>query len=353
MSLGEGGTPLVDLPTLAAHLGVGRLRAKLESLNPTGSYKDRIAAMSLSLALQRGKAGWIATSSGNAGVAMAAYGSRAGLPGCLCMVASAPAEKRLSIMPYAVEVLSVNGVGRGATKAAERGLFAEVEAAAQRHNLYLGISAHKFNPEGMRGADTIGFELAEQAPGMSHVYVPTGGGGLLTAIARGLRKREVPAKVIACQPAGCGPIARYLAGEIDQPHIDGCTSEISALQLPSPPDGLLAAEAVCTSQGWAGAVADEAILEAQRVLASTEGVFAEPASAAALAVLVDDVRRGFLDSCSEVVLVVTGAGWKDLNRFSDDAAGTSPIAVEQVAESVAKWSLSLTDRRSTLVSGVR
>ncbi|GAA3810572.1 pyridoxal-phosphate dependent enzyme [Amycolatopsis tucumanensis] len=353
VSLGEGDTPLVELPRLTAELGLARLRAKLESLNPTGSYKDRIAAMSVSLALRDGMSGWIATSSGNAGMAMAAYGTRAGLPGCLCMVASAPAEKRLSILPYATELLLVEGVGRAATRAAERGLFDEVRAAAERHNLYLGITAHEFNPEGMRGADTIGYELAEQAPSMSHLYVPTGGGGLLVAIARGLRSRGSRTKVVACQPSGCAPIARYLAGEIDHPHVGACNSDISALQLPSPPDGRRAAESVRSTRGWAGAVPDTAILEAQRALASTEGVFAEPASACALAVLIDDVRRGRIGSHDDVVLVVTGAGWKDLNRFHGDAERLRTVAVRDVATNVDDWMSSRRASVSATLSEVR
>ena len=100
VDLGEGNTPLLTLPRLADLLGVSQVYAKMECCNPTGSYKDRVAAMSLSLALDRGCRGWIATSSGNAGLAFAAYGARAGLPGFLCMVASAPLEKRVPLMPY-------------------------------------------------------------------------------------------------------------------------------------------------------------------------------------------------------------------------------------------------------------
>lgn len=341
VSLGEGDTPVVELPRLAEHIGLRRLSAKLESQNPTGSYKDRVAAMSLSLALQRGLPGWIATSSGNAGLAMAAYGTRAGVPGFLCLVASAPAEKRLALLPYAVDVVSVEGIGRESTGRLETALLDQVRRAAEQRNLFLGVTAHTFNPSGMRGVDTIGYELAEQLPDVTHVYVPTGGGGLLTAIARGLHYRGMAAKVVACQPRGCAPVVAYLDGAAPSPEIPRCGSDISALQLPRPPDGALAAEAVHTSDGWGTAATDAAILDAQRLLASTEGIFVEPASATTLAAMLEDVARRRLHATDHPVLVLTGAGWKDLARFAADADRIPLITINEVARHIDKWCVNL------------
>lgn len=338
VTLGEGGTPLLPLPTIARRLGLAGLSAKMESLNPTGSYKDRAAAMSLSLARQRGCPGWIATSSGNAGLSFAAYGARAGLPGFLCLVASAPAEKKLPLMPYGIGVAAVNGVGRTATAQSGAGLMEQVRAAAERHGLYLGITANAFNPDGMRGIDTIAYELAEQAPRAGHVYVPTGGGGVLAAIARGLAHRGLTTvRVTAAQPEGCAPIVRYLDGEIPEPRIARCDTGISALQLPEPPDGRLAADAVTRSGGWGTAVSDEAILTAQRLLAATEGVFAEPAGATGLAAVIRDAGRGLLGPDDHPVVIISGAGWKDLNRFAADAEGLRPVELPEVAGQIDRW----------------
>lgn len=232
VSLGEGDTPVLELPVLAGRFGVARLAVKMETLNPTGSYKDRAAAMSLSLARRRDMHGWIATSSGNAGLSFAAYGARAGLPGFLCVVAGAPAEKRASLVPYGIGLARVDGVGRGGTGASGIGLMEQVRDAAARHGLFLGITANAYNPEGMRGIDTIGYELAEQMPEATHVYLPTGGGGLLASVARGLAHRGAVTKVIAVQPAGCAPIARFVEGELAEPVVDRCATDISALQLP-------------------------------------------------------------------------------------------------------------------------
>nr|WP_281387160.1 pyridoxal-phosphate dependent enzyme [Jiangella mangrovi] len=337
VTLGEGDTPLVDLPVLARRLGLARLSAKMESQNPTGSYKDRVAALSVSLARQQGRNGWIASSSGNAGLAMAAYGARAGLRGFLCLVASAPVEKRLPVLPYGVELIGVDGVGDGSTAAAIDALVKQLRMASERYDLFLGITAHAFNPDGMRGIDTIGYELAEQAPDLSHLYVPAGGGGLLAAVTRGLRARGMRARTIACQPSGCAPIVAFLDGAIATPAIDRCESGISALQIPDPPDGDLAAQAVISTQGWGTAVGDDAILAAQRMLAEVEGLFVEPAAAATLAGLVADVERGRVAPDSRPVLVLSGAGWKDLGRIAAATSDLPVVAATEVAHHIGTW----------------
>lgn len=342
VNLGEADTPLLPLDVLAQRLKLKRLSAKMESQNPTGSYKDRVAAMSLSLARQRGNGGWIATSSGNAGLAMAAYGTRAGLPGFLCLMASAPLEKRLPLIPYGISVIAVDSLSRRPQGSGS--LREQVCAAAAHHNLYLGITAHAFNPAGMRGIDTIAYELAEQAPTATHIHVPTGGGGLLAAIARGLVHRGMSAKVIACQPTGCAPIADFLNGRIPTPDIQRCDSGISALQIPHPPDGQLAAEAVTKSQGWATAASDEAIIAAQGLLAAAEGIFVEPAAAASLAALIRDLDQGRIGQDDHPVLILTGAGWKDLSRFATDTDHLPVVDLSDVTEHIDKWATRLDEQ---------
>ncbi|TDE13520.1 pyridoxal-phosphate dependent enzyme [Jiangella asiatica] len=337
VTLGEGGTPVVGLDRLAARLGLGQLTAKLETANPTGSYKDRVAAMTVSLARHDGYRGWVATSSGNAGIAMAAFGARAGLPGFLCVVSTAPQEKRLPLMPYGIGVLAVEGVGDGASASAGTGLLANVAAAAEEHQLFLAITANAYNPQGMRGIDTLGYELAEQVPDMTHAYTPAGGGGLVASLARGLAARSMPAAVIACQPRGCAPIARHLAGEIDRPLVERCDTLVSGLQLPAPPDGQLAVDAVRACGGWGSAVDDDAIVQAQQLLAATEGIFVEPAAATSVAALLDDHKNGRLSSDDHPVLILTGAGWKDQSRYATQAARIPTAQVDDVPRVIADW----------------
>jgi threonine synthase len=341
VTLGEGGTPVVGLERLGQVAGLSRLTAKLEGLNPTGSYKDRVAAMSMSLASSAGLRGWIATSSGNAGAALAAYGNRAGLPGFLCVVPSIPREKLLSVLAYGVTVIKVAGVGDRARATGERALFDVVRETAQVHDLFLGVTAHQFNPGGMRGVDTIAYELADGGYDPDVVYVPTGGGGLVSAVARGIRQRGLSARVVAAQPSGCAPIAEFLEGSRSVPVVAGCTSRISGLQLPSPPDGELAARNVAQTSGWGTAVSDTAILEAHRQLAELEGLYVEPASATALAAAIEDFRTGRLPADAAVTLILTATGLKDLSVPGID--GDVPVCrPDDVRQRVDRWMASTT-----------
>lgn len=328
LSMGEGSTPMVALHTLAERWGLGGLWAKAEYLNPTGSYKDRIAAASLTLASREGRRGWIATSSGNGGAAMSAYGARAGLPGVLLVLAAAPAEKLASIAPYGILQLSLGHMGPDVM-----GRLGEV---ADAEGLLLTITAHAHNPEGMRGADGIGEEIAEHGRA-THVYVPTGGGGLLVATARGLRTSGHGAAVVVAQPSGCAPIARAVEGELDQPRIENWSTQISGLQLPVPPDGELAFEAVTSSGGWGAPVPDEDAWAAQDLLARTEGIFVEPASALALAAVRQDVDAGRLGPDDEPCVVLTGHGLKDLGRFTGAERRPVPTTVEEIPRRVRAW----------------
>lgn len=335
VTLGEGDTPLVPLVRLGAAIGLPRLMGKLEFIAPSGSYKDRIAAVSMSHALARGQRGWIATSSGNAGMALATYGARAGLRGILFTVATIPREKLLPLLALGITVHRVRGVGEGGSKQAEATLFDGVTTAAAHHDLFLGITAHAHNPHGMRGADTIAYELHETAPNARAVYVPTGGGGLAAAIGRGLRDCGDGAAVVVCQPDGCAPIARFLAGAIERPVIDTCRSGISALQLPGPPDGLLAAEAVRRSGGWGSTASDADVRAAQRLLGASEGLFVEGAAATALAAAIRDRRDGRLRAEDRVVLVLTGAGAKDLDGIGGSLTVPDLVAADAVEALVA------------------
>lgn len=339
VSLGEGGTPVVSLDRLAGELGLAGLSAKLELLNPTGSYKDRVAARSMSLAREQGCRGWIATSSGNAGAAMAAYGARVGLPGFLAVVSTAPPEKLAALMPYPVGLVAVDGVGDGGAGTAA--LMRHVREAAHQHQLFVAITAHEFNPEGMRGVDGIGHELADQVGDATCVYVPTGGGGLLVAVARGLSDRNMATRIIACQPAGCAPVARFLDGDLDVPVVPRCHSRISALQLPDPPDGRAAADAVIRSGGWGRSVSDDAILAAQRRLATAEGIFVEPAAATTLAALMADIHQGRVGPNDHPALILTGHGKNDLARFATDRPRTPIVAVDDITERINAWARDL------------
>jgi threonine synthase len=336
VSLGEGATPVVALERIGRRVGLPRLAAKLEGLNPTGSYKDRVAAVSMALARREQRRGWIATSSGNAGAALAAYGNRAGLPGFLCVVSSIPREKLRSVLAFGVMVVKVVGVGDRASAANEASLFDRVRQMAEAHDLFLGVTAHRFNPDGMRGVDTIAYELADAGHDPDYVYVPTGGGGLVSGIARGVCHRRLSARVVVAQPSGCAPIVEFIEGRSARPVVDACGSQISGLQLPSPPDGDLAAQNVGRTSGWGTAVSDAAIYAAQRQLAELEGIHVEAAAATALAAAIHDRRDGRLPADADVVLILTATGLKDLSVPELD--GELPVCgPDDVGEQVDRW----------------
>lgn len=327
-SLGEGNTPMISLPTLAQRWGLSELWGKAEFLNPTGSYKDRIAAASMQVAVSQRMNGWLGTSSGNGGAAMSAYGARAGLPGILCVLEDAPSEKLGSIAPYGTLILSMPTIGPETMD-----LLGQI---ALQRQLFLTITAHAHNPEGMKGANEIGRELGAQ-PDISHVYVPSGGGGLLASTAIGLGETASNARPVAAQPAGCAPIASYLNGEIDAPRQASWSTDISGLQLPVPPDGALAASLVRERDGWGVCVPDELAWSIQEELARDEGVFVEPASAVALAAVFLDAEAGRIGAKDSPAVLLTGHGLKDLSRFQTASFAPTPTRPDEVESRIENW----------------
>lgn len=325
LTLGEGSTPLVRSERIAAALGLKNLWFKMESANPTGSYKDRIAAVALTRARELGQTSWIGTSSGNGGAAVAAYGARAGLPGLICTAPGAAPAKLAQAQAYGAGILKVEGFG--SSPAADRQVFETLLAASEKYQQALFITAHAFDPWGMDGAKTIAYEIAgvlQQAP--DHVFVPAGGGGLATAVARGFRdwkqiKRvdSLP-RMTVVQAEGCSPlVSSWRKGGGLEP-IEQIATSISGVQLTDPPDGNALLKILREDNGAAMALADEATYEAQWRLATEEGIFVEPASALTLAAVVQAVEQGQVAPDEHIVCILTGSGFKD------------QIAVERLAE---------------------
>jgi threonine synthase len=303
ITLGEGQTAL---------LSAGDALLKCEHLNPTGSYKDRIAAVGISLGAAAGARGWIGTSSGNAGAAFAAYGARAGMSGRLFTIEGAVPEKLAQVRAYGVEVREVAGFGHDPD--VEAGVFAAVERLAREQDLVLAITARSFNAAAMDGVKAIAYELVEAIGAAPEaVFVPTGGGGLLASLWEGFAEWQrlglaagTP-RLVCVQPAGCAPIdAAFRADAERVAPLPECRSKISGLQLTNPPDGLAALTAVRRSGGWTATVEDADALAAQHVLAHEHGVFVEPAAAAAYAAYLADPVPG-------AVVIMTGSGLKTLN----------------------------------------
>lgn len=341
VTLGEGDTALLlaDGPTLGEIHGTRGIEVhmKAEYQNPTGSFKDRIAAVAASLVLDRGLGGVIGTSSGNGGAAMAAYGAKAGIPVLLFTSSGMPEGKLQQVLAHGTLVHVVERFGEGPSTT--RNPVAETIAAlAEEHAWLAFLTGANFAPEAMRGAETIAFELAEQNPDVDVVYAPVGGGGLLASIYRGYRRLAAGSgnaatmpRIVGVQPAGCPTIARAVAGDLSA-YRGAMDTTVSGLQVRTLFDDE-AVDAITTTSGHVVEVSDEEAWDAQRMLAHEEGVFVEPAGATAMAGLLADLVAGRLEDGAKVAVIASGAGHKDpsaLARLNADVV-VPTVTVDDIA----------------------
>jgi len=334
VTLGEGETPLVRSTRLGPSLGLENLYLKLESANPTGSYKDRYAARAISVLLANDAPVCLGTSSGNAGAALAAYCARADLRCVLALVEAAPAGKLRQMAAYGAALVPIRGFGTNPDTTQQ--IMHDLEQLATDLHTKVQISAFKYCPEGMAGVSTISFELCEQLPaGIDHVFSPTSGGGLTLAVARGFHSLPIKPAVHCVQPSGNNTIAGPLREGKPAAQSCQCTTAISGLQVASVIDGHQTLSECRASGGNGYLVDDQQVFALQRRLAREEGIFCEPAGAVALTGAAEAVRRGEIAKDSTVVCLVTGAGFKDTAALERMASGgLHPLAdsVEQLAE---------------------
>ncbi|MCY3865802.1 MAG: threonine synthase [Chloroflexi bacterium] len=327
VSLGEGDTPLLRSARLGTENGLPRLYFKNEGMNPTGSYKDRIASVGISLMRQLGMPAWVAISSGNAGASLSAYGAHAGVDGYLFTLERAPRAKIGQIIAYGPQIMSLRGLGYDPR--VEAGAWQNVPRICQINNWLMLITARSFSPQSMEGAKTIAYEICQQLKGDAPdvVYVPVGGGGLLSCIWKGFREwrdagniDRLP-RMVAIQPAGCDPVAQAWREDRAIVPLDDCTSAVSGIILTAPPDGDLVLNDLRESEGWAVTIADEITYQAQAELANREGLFVEPAAAITWAAVKADLAAGRLTGAEKVACVLTGIGFKDskaVQRMSEN-----------------------------------
>lgn len=307
-TLGEGDTPLVTLPAIARELGLDRLLGKLEFVNPTGSYKDRGAAVMMAVAREQGVTEVVEDSSGNAGAAVSAYAARSGIAAHIFAPASAPAAKVAQIRIYGAEVHSVEGSRDDTTTA----------AMAFARNNDIVYASHAWSPYFPEGTKSFAYEVVDQLAGLApdHVVFPVGNGGLLLGAYAGFRELHeaghigaIP-RLHAVQSRGVMPLVESMAGR----EWDAATATktiAGGISVVAPVRGAQVIDTLRATGGSAVAVLDDDILRMQRLLASGEGVFAEPTSAAAFAGLELLVRDGAIKRDQLTVVAVTGFGLKD------------------------------------------
>jgi threonine synthase len=314
---------------------------KLESVNPTGSYKDRFAAAAVSHMLSRGQTLCVATSSGNTGASLAAYCAAASIGCRIAIMETAPQAKLLQMLAYGAQLVRVRAFGVDPQVTASS--FETLAALGRRPESALQISAFRYSPLGMAGVQTIAYEISDELPGVRHVFIPAGGGGLTLAVARGFQQaatsknRRSPA-IHCVQPDGNDTIAGPLRANELAARAVTCTSAVTGLQVPSVIDGDEVIRACRISGGTGHLVADAEVYDIQRRLATEEGIFCEPAGAIATAAAIAAVARGEVGSDDEVVCLVTGSGFKDLAAAEHMIAGVQcpTITCEQIPEHFAR-----------------
>jgi threonine synthase len=310
VTLGEGGTPLLELPRLAAHLGVRKLWAKDEGQNPTGSFKARGLGMAITRARTLGARGFVIPSAGNAGGAAAVYAARCGLPCVVIVPRGTP--------PAAVAEAQISGAHvftiEGSIATAGR-----VVAKVSPQLGWFDLSTLK-EPYRLEGKKTMGLELAEQLDWrMPDILLyPTGGGTGLVGIPKGYEELramgwlpgQLP-RLFAVQADGCAPVVKAFAEGADTTTAwENPTTHAAGLRVPSPFAGRQMLRLLRDTRGGAVAVSEKAIQEAQRLVARTEGIWTAPESAALVAALGQLKDQGEPVRDAEIMLIFTGAGLK-------------------------------------------
>ena len=304
VSLEEGSTPLVAAPRLSERAGT-EVWLKIEGANPTGSFKDRGMTCAVSAAVRDGAEAIVCASTGNTAASAAAYASRAGLRGAVIVPEGKIATGKLAqALIHGARVIALQSNF-------DRALVL-VRELVGRHPISLVNSINDFRIEGQK---TAAFELAEALDEIEALCIPVGNAGNITAYWRGFREVGLRPRMFGFQAAGAAPLVE--GKPIEQPE-----TVASAIRIGRPARWEEAMEAMTGSGGAVRAVTDAQILDAYRFLATAEGVFCEPASAAGVAGLLahgaGDARR--------VVCVLTGHGLKDSQVALEQAGAVIPCS---------------------------
>ena len=308
VSLGEGNTPCVTLSALGEILGLAKLHAKLEFINPTGSFKDRGTAIMLSVAKELGVDEIVEDSSGNAGASIAAYAARSGIKAHIFVPASAPTAKIQQIRVYGAETHLVEGPREAASQAAE-------EFCSENSLVY---ASHNLSPYFIEGTKAFAYEVSAQfGPDLpQHMVMPVGNGSLFIGAWKGFQELQKAGRVATLprlhlvQAEAVMPIVAACQ-EIDWAPGKGARTIAGGISVGDPPRKREVLHVLRSTQGTAVAVIDHAILRWQRLLAEREGVYCEPTSAAALAGLEALMETGAIQKGDTVLIPVTGFGLKD------------------------------------------
>ncbi|WP_097001176.1 threonine synthase [Persephonella hydrogeniphila] len=304
VTLCEGNTPLIDAPNLSKKIAPEKnlkIYLKYEGLNPTGSFKDRGMTLAISKAKEAGKTAVICASTGNTSASAAAYAARAGMDAYVILPKGAVALGKLSqAMVYGAKIIALMGNFDDA--------LSIVREIGEKYPVEV---VNSVNPYRIEGQKTAAFEIIDalgDAPDFH--FIPVGNAGNITAYWKGYKEyreagksKKLP-RMIGWQAEGAAPIVKGFP-------IKNPQTIATAIKIGNPYSWQPALQAAKESNGFIDAVSDEEILEAYRLVASSEGVFCEPASAASIAGVIKAYRRGLFKGDETVVCTLTGNGLKD------------------------------------------
>ena len=300
ITLGEGGTPLIAADALSHRTGA-KVWVKFEGMNPTGSFKDRGMTMAVSKAVEHGAKAIICASTGNTSAAAAAYAAKAGITAAVLVPEGKIAMGKLS-----------QAVAHNGQLIQLRGNFDDcLEIARELAEHYPVHLVNSVNNDRIEGQKTAAFEVVEVLGDAPDIHiVPVGNAGNYTAYHRGYSEElavgattRMP-RMFGFQAAGSAP---FVLGRV----VKDPDTLASAIRIGNPASWQLALAAQADSNGYFGAITDEKILEAYRILSAEVGIFVEPASAISVAGLLERAEAGAIPRGATVVLTVTGHGLKD------------------------------------------
>jgi len=308
--LHSGFTPLVKADTLAKAIGVKELYIKDDTVtHPTLSFKDRVVAVALSKAREFGFDTVACASTGNLAHAVSAHGAAGGFKRFIFIPASLERSKIIASLAYEPNLIAVDGnydeVNRLCSEVANKYRWA-----------FVNINIRPFYAEGSK---TQGYEIAEQlgwkAP--DSIVVPSASGSLLTKIWKSFKEMkqiglidELHTKIFSAQATGCSPIVTAIKAGVDVIKPVKPDTIAKSLAIGNPADGFYATQVVKESGGYGEDVSDQEIIDAIKLLARTEGIFAETAGGVTLASAIKLIRGGHIKEDNLTVLCITGNGLK-------------------------------------------
>jgi len=331
VGLHTGLTPLIRATALAKELGVSELYIKDDTVcHPTFSFKDRVVSVALTRALELGFDTVACASTGNLANSVAAHAAKAGLKRYIFIPDDLEYAKILASLVYNPNLISVKGNYDDVNRLCS-------EIAGKYKWAFVNVNMRPYYAEGSK---TVGYEVAEQLGWTTpkHLVCPAASGSLITKIWKAFKEfyemgliSDVQSKLYCAQPKGCSPISEAIEKKLDAIKPVKPSTIAKSLAIGNPADGYYAKDAVTESGGRAAVASDDEIRDAIKLLARTEGIFAETAGGVTLACAIKLINAGVIPKNESIVIAITGNGLKTQGAIRDSVG--KPLTIEPKIES--------------------